>query len=98
MDEKRQILFMQVRILKMASEKLKLSLADTARLFKEYDVLGYIRGYYNIALAVLAHQQVAVGGLNELTVKIKDLNRRPRRFGNACALDCLRQSRKSVNI
>lgn len=25
MDEKRQILFMQVRILKMASEKLKLS-------------------------------------------------------------------------
>ncbi len=48
MDEKRQILFMQVRILKMASEKFKLSLADTARLFKEYDVLGYIREYFGI--------------------------------------------------
>ena len=48
MEEKRQILFMQVRILKMASEKFKLSLADTARLFKEYDVMRYIRDFYGI--------------------------------------------------
>ena len=48
MEEKRQILFMQVRLLKMASEEFKLSLADTARLFKEYDVLRYIREYYGI--------------------------------------------------
>jgi len=48
MEEKRQILFMQVRLLKMASEEFNLSLADTARLFKEYDVLRYIREYYGI--------------------------------------------------
>jgi len=48
MEEKRQILFMQVRLLKMASEEFKLSLADTARLFKEYDVLGFIRELYGL--------------------------------------------------
>ena len=48
MDEKKQILFMQVRMLKMASERLKLSLADTARLFKEYEVLPYIRKCYGL--------------------------------------------------
>ena len=48
MEEKRQILFMQVRILKMASEKFKLSLADTARLFKKHDVLTYIRNFYRL--------------------------------------------------
>ena len=48
MEEKRQILFMQVRLLKMASEKFKLSLADTARLFKKYDVLQYIRKCYGL--------------------------------------------------
>ena len=48
MEEKRQILFMQVRLLKMASEEFKLSLADTARLFKKYDVLGFIRELYGL--------------------------------------------------
>ncbi len=48
MEEKRQILFMQVRILKMASEKFKLSLADTARLFKKYEVLRFIRELYGL--------------------------------------------------
>ena len=48
MEEKRQILFMQVRLLKMASEEFKLSLADTARLFKEYKVLPYIRQLFYV--------------------------------------------------
>ena len=48
MEEKRQILFMQIRILKMASENFGLSLADTARLFKKYDVLPYIRELYGL--------------------------------------------------
>ena len=48
MEEKRQILFMQVRILKMASDKFGLSLADTARLFKEHKVLPYIRSFFGI--------------------------------------------------
>ena len=39
---------MQTRILKMASEQFKLSLADTARLFKEHDVLQYIRKCYGL--------------------------------------------------
>lgn len=48
MEEKRQILLLQIRILQMASEKFKLSLADTARLFKEYDVLLYIRQLFYV--------------------------------------------------
>ena len=48
MKKKRQILLLQIRILQMASEKFKLSLADTARLFKEYDVLGFIRELYGL--------------------------------------------------
>ena len=43
MTKKWKILLLQIRILQMASEKFKLSLADTARLFKKYKVLPYIR-------------------------------------------------------
>ena len=43
MTKKRQILLLQIRILQMTSESFKLSLADTARLFKKYKVLPYIR-------------------------------------------------------
>ena len=48
MEEKRQILFMQIRIFMMASQKFKLSLAETAQLFKAYDIMRYIREYYGI--------------------------------------------------
>ena len=48
MEEKRQILLQQIRVLKMTSEKFKLSLAETARLFKEYDVLTYIRQLFYV--------------------------------------------------
>lgn len=48
MDEKSQILFMQIRILRIASTRLKLSFKDTAMLFREYDVLPYIREGYGI--------------------------------------------------
>ena len=48
MDEKSQILFMQIRILRIASTRLKRSFKDTATLFREYDVLPYIREGYGI--------------------------------------------------
>jgi len=48
MTKKRQILLLQIRILQMTSESFKLSLADTARLFKEYDVLPYIRQLFYV--------------------------------------------------
>ena len=48
MDEKRQILFMQIRILRMASERFHLSLKETAELFKTFEVLRYIRECFGI--------------------------------------------------
>ena len=48
MDEKRQILFMQIRILRMASERFHLSLKETAELFKKFEVLRYIRECFGI--------------------------------------------------
>ena len=48
MDEKRQILFMQIRILRMASERFHLSLKKTAELFKTFEVLRYIRECFGI--------------------------------------------------
>ncbi len=43
MDEQQQILYMQVRLLRMASEKFGISLKETAELFRTFDVLSYIR-------------------------------------------------------
>ena len=43
MDEQQQILYMQVRLLRMASEKFGISLKETAELFRIFDVLSYIR-------------------------------------------------------
>ena len=43
MNEQQQILYMQVRILRMASEKFGISLKETAELFRTFDVLSYIR-------------------------------------------------------
>ena len=48
MDEKRQILFMQIRILRMASERFHLTLKETAELFKKFEVLRYIRECFGI--------------------------------------------------
>ncbi|MBO4508807.1 MAG: DUF3791 domain-containing protein [Spirochaetaceae bacterium] len=43
MDEQQQILYMQVRILRMASERFGISLKEAAELFRKFDVLSYIR-------------------------------------------------------
>ena len=48
MNEQQQILFMQIRILRMASERFNLSLKETAGLFKKFDVLKYIRACFGI--------------------------------------------------
>ena len=48
MDEKQQILFMQIRILRIVSTRLKLSLKETSLLFKQYGVLQYIREGFGI--------------------------------------------------
>lgn len=48
MNEQQQILFMQIRILRMASERFNLSLKETAQLFKKFDVLKYIRECFGI--------------------------------------------------
>ena len=48
MDEKSQILFMQIRMMRITAKRLKRSLKDTAMLFRQYDVLPYIREGYGI--------------------------------------------------
>ena len=48
MNEQQQILFMQVRILRIAAQRFNLSLKDAALLFKKIDVLRYIREGFGI--------------------------------------------------
>ena len=48
MNEQQQILFMQVRILRIAAQRFNLSLKDAALLFKKFDVLRYIREDFGI--------------------------------------------------
>ncbi len=43
MNEQQQILYMQVRMIRIASEKFGFSLKEAAELFKKFDVLQYIR-------------------------------------------------------
>ncbi len=43
MNEQQQILYMQVRMLRMTSERLGISLKEAAELFKQFEVLQYIR-------------------------------------------------------
>ena len=50
MNEQQQILFMQVRILRIAAQRFNLSLKDAALLFKKFDVLRYIREGFGIFL------------------------------------------------
>jgi hypothetical protein len=48
MEEAEQILYMQVRMLRLTAEKLKLSMKESALLFKKYDVLAYIRELWGL--------------------------------------------------
>ena len=48
MNEQQQILFMQVRILRIAAQRFNLSLKDAALFFKKFDVLRYIREGFGI--------------------------------------------------
>lgn len=48
MDEQGQILFMQIRLIRMASERYGMSLKHTAELFDRYKVLPFIRECWGI--------------------------------------------------
>ncbi len=48
MNEKQQILFMQIRILRMMAENYSLSLREAADIFGQYDVLPFIRESFGI--------------------------------------------------
>ena len=48
MNESQQILFMQIRILRMMAEKYSLSLKKAAELFGQYNVLPFIRESFGI--------------------------------------------------
>lgn len=48
MSEKTQITFMQVRLIRLATETWNLSLDRVAELFEKMDVFGYIESGYGI--------------------------------------------------
>lgn len=48
MNEEQQILFMQIRLIRITSEKLGLSLKQTAELFDKFKVLPFIRNCWGI--------------------------------------------------
>lgn len=48
MSEAQQILFMQIRLLRMLAEKYALSLKQAAEIFGQYNVLPFIREGYGI--------------------------------------------------
>ena len=48
MSESQQILFMQIRILRMMAEKCSLSLKQAAEIFGQYGVLAFIREGFGI--------------------------------------------------
>ena len=48
MSEKQQILFMQIRLLRMMAEKYSLPLKQAAEIFGQYNVLPFIREGYGI--------------------------------------------------
>lgn len=48
MNEKQQILFMQIRLLRMMAEKYSLSLKQASELFDQYNVLPFIREGFGI--------------------------------------------------
>lgn len=48
MNEKTEILFMQVRLLRLASEEWNTSIQKTAVLFDKYDIFKFIEDCYGI--------------------------------------------------
>lgn len=48
MNESEQILFMQIRLLRMTAAKFSLTLKHAAQLFGKYDVLQFIRNGFGI--------------------------------------------------
>ncbi|MBQ9281337.1 MAG: DUF3791 domain-containing protein [Treponema sp.] len=48
MNEAQQILFMQIRLLRMMAEKYSLSLKEAAEIFDQYKVLPFIRDGFGI--------------------------------------------------
>ena len=48
MNEKQQILFMQIRLLRMMAEKYSLSLKQAAEIFGQYNVLSFVREGFGI--------------------------------------------------
>ena len=48
MNEAQQILFMQIRILRMMAEKYSMSLKEVAEIFGQYNVLPFIREGFGI--------------------------------------------------
>lgn len=48
MNEEQQILFMQIRLIRMTSEKLGLTLKQAAELFDKFKVLSFIRDCWGI--------------------------------------------------
>ena len=48
MNESQQILFMQIRLLRMMAEKYSISLKQAAEIFGQYNVLSFIREGYGI--------------------------------------------------
>jgi len=48
MSEKNQIIFMQTRIIRLASEEWHLSVHEIIELFRKADVFGYIETCYGI--------------------------------------------------
>lgn len=48
MDEKSQIIFMQTRLVRRASEKLGVSIQDASRLFDKYQVFHFIKECFGI--------------------------------------------------
>lgn len=48
MNEEQQILFMQIRLIRIASEELGLTLKQTAEMFDKFKVLQFIRDCWGI--------------------------------------------------
>ena len=48
MSERKQIIHMQVRLVRQAAERWKLSAAETAGVFEQYRVFEYIRDCFGI--------------------------------------------------
>lgn len=48
MEEREQILFMQIRMIRFFSERFNLPLRNIAEIFKEFAVLSFIKGSFGI--------------------------------------------------